>query len=159
MPTATHSLADAFMCVSNLHKEQHDDHVKRIALFSMDAIEAANATPISMTDAELGNIHIRVGFHTGPVVANVVGSKNPRYCLCQCSLPLQPLRHSTHYSRSAVGDTVNVSSRMESNSEKDRIHLSDTSTKLLRKQAPELRLQSRGLTHIKGSIGRGLYKG
>jgi class 3 adenylate cyclase len=53
---------------------------------------------------------------------------------------------------STVGDTVNVSSRMESNSDKNRIHLSDTSTKLLRKQAPELRLESRGLTHIKGKV-------
>jgi len=30
---------------------------------------------------ELGYINIRVGFHVGPVVASVVGTVRPRYCL------------------------------------------------------------------------------
>ena len=32
-------------------------------------------------DPSLGYINIRAGFHSGRVVASVVGASNPRYCL------------------------------------------------------------------------------
>jgi class 3 adenylate cyclase len=38
-------------------------------------------TLIDEENPDLGFVHIRVGFHSGPVVSNVVGTRNPRYCL------------------------------------------------------------------------------
>ena len=75
------TIGDAYMAVTNLVKDQPDDHVKRIAEFAVDAINAANETPVDADDPSKGFVNIRVGFHSGPVVADVVGSRNPRYCL------------------------------------------------------------------------------
>ena len=124
------TIGDAYMAVTNLVKDQHDDHAKRIAEFAIDAINAANATYIDLESPEKGFVNIRVGFHSGPVVADVVGTRNPRYCL--------------------FGDAVNTASRMESNSKVNRIHCSSDSQDYLREQCPEIPLKSRGMVAIKG---------
>jgi class 3 adenylate cyclase len=68
------------MAVTNLAKNQ-PDHCKRISEFAIDAIRVANQTLIDESNPDLGFVNIRVGFHSGPVVSNVVGTRNPRYCL------------------------------------------------------------------------------
>ena len=68
------------MAVTNLHKPQKK-HADKIARFALDAIKAAQATLIDESDPQRGTIKLRVGFHSGPVVANVVGTKNPRCAL------------------------------------------------------------------------------
>lgn len=118
------------MAVTNLVKDQHQDHVKRIVDFSVAAIAAANETCVDVEDVSKGFLSLRVGFHSGPVVADVVGTRNPRYCL--------------------FGDTVNTANRMESNSKPNRLHCTSESAEILREQAPEVTLCSRGPIAIKG---------
>ena len=59
------------MAVTNLVEDQSTDHVERIAKFSFAAIEAANDTLIDPQNPERGTLNIRVGFASGPVVADV----------------------------------------------------------------------------------------
>jgi class 3 adenylate cyclase len=123
-------VGDAYMATTNLVKDQSDDHVSRLAQFAIEAMKTAGQTLIDVDDPSKGFIQIRIGFHTGPVISDVVGSRLPKY--------------------SVFGDSVNTASRMESSSTPGRIQCSSTSAKILMKQNPAIRVISRGSTNIKG---------
>jgi class 3 adenylate cyclase len=105
---------------------QKDTHAKQIAKFAVKAVEAAGKVLIDEDDPMAGYIHLRVGFHSGQVVSNVIGSLNPRYGL--------------------LGDA----SCTESVSLSGRIQCSDTAAKILRKQAPYFPLRKRGKVDVQG---------
>ena len=137
----THNFSLLSLTVEN---GQADTHCKRIAEFAVEAVEAASKIRIDSDDEAKGYVKIRVGFHSGSVVSNVIGSLNPRYGL--------------------FGDTVNTASRMESNSRPGRIHCSEDAAVILQEQAPNMPLKQRGKINVKGKglmttywVGKGMH--
>ena len=118
------------MGVTNLEKKQEETHTKDAALFAIDLVNEASKILIDEDDPSKGCVNVRVGFHCGSVVSNVIGSLNPRYGL--------------------FGDTVNTSNKMESNSKANRILCSEAAFKLLAEQAPEISVRKRGRISVKG---------
>jgi class 3 adenylate cyclase len=124
------TIGDAYLGVTNLEKKQMDCHTKNAALFAIDLVKEASQILIDNEDPSKGHINIRVGFHSGAVVSNVIGSLNPRYSL--------------------FGDAISVATRMEENSKANRVLCSEDAYKILQEQAPEIIVQKRGKLTIKG---------
>lgn len=64
---------DAYMGVTNLEGNMDDCHARNVAEFAIDMIHEASQILIDEDEPSKGCINIRVGFHSGPVVSNVIG--------------------------------------------------------------------------------------
>jgi class 3 adenylate cyclase len=115
------TIGDAYMIVGGLPTPR-PDHVAAVADMALD-IQKTMGT----LDETYPGLSIRVGMHTGPVVAGVIGTKKFSYDLW--------------------GDTVNVASRMESHGDPGRIQVTPAVADALRGQFV---LESRGVIQVKG---------
>ncbi|XP_075979488.1 retinal guanylyl cyclase 1 [Anticarsia gemmatalis] len=120
------TIGDAYMVVGGLPTRTRD-HAESVATMALHLLHLAGRFRVRhLPDTPL---HLRIGLHTGPCCAAVVGLTMPRYCL--------------------FGDTVNTASRMESTGAAWRVQVSATTAERL-SAAGGYRLRSRGLTQIKG---------
>jgi class 3 adenylate cyclase len=119
------TIGDCYMLAGGV-PDPMDDHAHAV----IDAaIEFCTALE-DMRERTGGALRMRIGVHSGPIVAGVIGLRKFTYDLW--------------------GDTVNVASRMESTGEPGRIHVSVNTANLVKN---DFKLESRGSIEVK-SLGQ-----
>jgi class 3 adenylate cyclase len=123
------TIGDAYMVAGGFPEKRacHAKDVSRMALEMLEVVEKFNAGveyPVS----------IRIGIHTGPAVAGVIGIKKFAY--------------------DVWGDTVNTASRMESSGMPGRIQLSEYAASQLEN---DFVIEERGLVELKGKCQMKTY--
>jgi adenylate cyclase len=117
------TIGDAYMAATGLPEPRldHADAIVQFGLGMLNALQRLNST------GENRPLQIRIGVHTGPVVAGVIG------------------HHKFIYD--VWGDTVNVASRLEANGLPDRIQVSEATRRALEGRYD---FEPRGPINLKG---------
>lgn len=116
------TIGDAFMAAGGLPEPQ-PDHAERVAYMALDMMEEVH----NYAQQTKEKLELRIGIHTGPVVAGVIGTQKPLY--------------------DVWGETVNIASRLESTGTDGGIQVTNCTKRLLDKG---FKFKKRGIIMIKG---------
>ena len=122
------TVGDAYMCASGLPSLNYT-HAKDMVVAALEMCAFMLARKSEKEARGEVAFELRIGVHTGPVVAGIVGSKKFAYDIW--------------------GDTVNIASRMESSGEAGQVNISEATYALIREE-PGLRFVPRGKVLAKG---------
>ena len=117
------TIGDEYMAMSGSTASNDDRGLRSVALFALDLLRSVE----QFRYPDGAPVKLRVGIHTGPAVAGVIGQKKFAYDIW--------------------GDTVNVASRMESHGTPGRIHVSSAVYQQLR---DDFLFDCRGPIEVKG---------
>ncbi len=105
------TIGDSYMCAGGL-PESDTDHAERMVRAALDIQKFLQQWNLERIDRGEAPLLARIGIHTGPLVAGVVGSKKFAYDIW--------------------GDTVNIASRVESAGEAGRVNVSGNTFRLIK---------------------------
>lgn len=129
------TIGDAYMAAGGIGDRQHA-YIYETVLAALEMQRVVTDRKEIRKAKGLLPFEMRVGIHTGPVVAGIVGVKKFQYDLW--------------------GDTVNIASRMETNGEPGQVNISEA-TYLHLKDNPALKFIPRGLVEAKGKGAMQMY--
>jgi class 3 adenylate cyclase len=127
------TIGDAYMCAGGLPMPNEDNAklAVRAAIEIQDFLEKWNKQKVQ---DQKPCFEARIGIHTGPIVAGVVGTKKFAYDIW--------------------GDTVNIAARMESKGETRKINISGTTYELVK---DDFKCTYRGMINVKNKGGIAMY--
>lgn len=128
------TIGDSYMAAGGLHASSFQ--AENVVLAALDILAFMGAYTKEQAQKGKSSFDIRIGIHTGPVVAGIVGVKKFQYDIW--------------------GDTVNTASRMESAGVEGKINISLPTYQLL-KDNPKFAFESRGKVVIKGKAAMEMY--
>ena len=122
------TIGDAYMAASGLPIPS-ENSIKNTVLAALEMQAFISNRIIEKDKLNEMSFKMRLGIHTGPVVAGIVGVKKFQYDIW--------------------GDTVNTAARMESSGEIGKVNISEDTYAAL-KDDPEFTFKSRGKIEVKG---------
>jgi class 3 adenylate cyclase len=122
------TIGDAYMAAGGLPAPSEDSSANTVKA-ALEMQDFINHRKTELDKKGLPAFEMRVGIHTGPVVAGIVGVKKFQYDIW--------------------GDTVNTASRMESSGELGKVNISKA-TYIMLKDHPDFIFESRGKITAKG---------